>query len=50
VLQYQLAYFPGKLIPMVGTNSVTWTSIDCNGKVERFVMKTLVSGDDEDED
>lgn len=50
VLQYQLAYFPGKLIPLVGTNSVTWTSIDCHGRVERFVMKTLVSGDDEDED
>ncbi|MHB8157626.1 MAG: 4Fe-4S binding protein [Desulfocucumaceae bacterium] len=50
VLQYQLAYFPGKLIPLVGSNSVTWTAIDCHGRVERFVMKTLVSGDDEDDD
>ncbi len=50
MLQYQIAYFPGKLIPLVGTNSVTWTSIDCHGRVERFVMKTLVSSDDEDED
>lgn len=51
VLQYQLAFFPGKLIPLVGTNSVTWTSIDCHGKVERFVVKTLAGGEgDEDEE
>jgi len=49
-LQYQLAFFPGKLIPLVGTNSVTWTSIDCHGKVERFVMKTISGEDDEDDE
>jgi adenylylsulfate reductase subunit B len=50
MLQYQIAYFPGKLIPLVGTNSVTWTSIDCHGRVERFVMKTLVNPDDDDDE
>lgn len=49
-LQYQIACFPGKLIPLVGTNSVTWTSIDSHGKVERFVAKTITGDDDEDED
>ena len=49
-LQYQLAFFPGKLMPLVGTNSVTWTSIDCHGRVERFVIKTFTGDDDEDED
>lgn len=48
-LQYQIAFFPGKLIPLVGTHSVTWTLIDCKGNVERFVMKTL-TGDDEEEE
>lgn len=49
-MQYQLAYFPGKLIPLVGTNSVTWTSIDCNGRVERFVIRTISGSDDDDEE
>ncbi|MHB1041447.1 MAG: 4Fe-4S ferredoxin [Eubacteriales bacterium] len=49
-MQYQLAFFPGKLLPLVKSNSVTWTSIDCHGRVERFVIKTFTGDDDEDED
>ncbi|MHB8182139.1 MAG: 4Fe-4S ferredoxin [Candidatus Desulforudaceae bacterium] len=48
-LQYQSAFFPGKLIPLVGIHSVTWTLIDCHGNVERFVMKTLAGDEDEEE-
>jgi adenylylsulfate reductase subunit B len=36
---YQLGYHGAKLIPMVGTNSITWTSIDLHGQVERFRFK-----------
>lgn len=51
MLQYQLAYYPGKLIPKMKTNSIAWTSIDSRGRVERYVMKTLTSkGNDEDDD
>lgn len=46
-LQYQLAFFPGKLIPLVGTHSATWTLIDCHGYVERFIMRTLAGEEDD---
>lgn len=48
-IQYQLAFVPGKLVPVVGPHSVTWTLIDCRGHVERFIMRTLL-GDEEEED
>ncbi|MBI4785895.1 MAG: 4Fe-4S binding protein [Chloroflexi bacterium] len=38
-LPYQLGYYPAKLIPLMGTNKITWTSIDINGNVERFVVQ-----------
>jgi len=47
-LSYQIACFPCKLIPLVAHNSVTWTSIDCHGKVERFAIKTVAGEDDDD--
>lgn len=47
-LSYQIAFFPGKLIPRAGSNSIVWTSIDCHGKVERFFSKTI-TGEDDDE-
>ena len=47
-LQYQLGYFPARLIPLVGTNTITWTLVDCYGRVEHFVMPTLTD-DEEDE-
>ncbi|MEW6264249.1 MAG: 4Fe-4S binding protein [Thermodesulfobacteriota bacterium] len=39
-IPYQLGYFGAKLTPMVGANSITWTAVDINGKVERFRYKT----------
>ena len=39
-LPYQLGYYPAKLIPMMGTNRITWTSIAVDGTVERFVVPT----------
>jgi adenylylsulfate reductase, subunit B len=39
---YQIGYHGAKLIPMVGTNSITWTSIDINENVERFRFKTRI--------
>jgi adenylylsulfate reductase subunit B len=47
-IQYQLAFYPGKLIPLVGPRSVTWTLVDCHGNVERFIMRTL-AGEEDDE-
>ena len=41
-IPYQLGYHGAKLIPLVGTNTITWTSIDINNKVERFRFKTRV--------
>jgi adenylylsulfate reductase subunit B len=35
-IPYQLGYHVAKLIPLMGTNTITWTCIDINGKVERF--------------
>ena len=37
---YQLGYHGASLTPMMGTNSITWTSVDINGQVERFRVKT----------
>ncbi|MDI6905940.1 MAG: 4Fe-4S dicluster domain-containing protein [Thermoanaerobacterales bacterium] len=48
-IQYQLGYFPARLIPLVGTNTITWTLVDCHGKVERFVMRTLTDDEEEEE-
>jgi adenylylsulfate reductase subunit B len=31
-----LGYHVAKLIPLMGTDTITWTLIDINGKVERF--------------
>ncbi|CEP66393.1 4Fe-4S ferredoxin-type, iron-sulphur binding domain [Moorella glycerini] len=39
-LPYQIGYYQAKLIPLMGTNRITWTCIDINGKVERFSFKT----------
>lgn len=37
---YQIGYHGAKLIPMMGTDSITWTCVDINGKVERFSFRT----------
>lgn len=50
VIQYQLAPVPAKLIPLVGTHSITWTLVDCQGRIERFVMKTLTTGEEGEEE
>ncbi|MEW6725863.1 4Fe-4S dicluster domain-containing protein [Desulforudis sp. 1088] len=47
-IQYQLAYYPAKLIPLVGSDTITWTLIDSRNRVERFIIKTLAGEDDED--
>ncbi|HUW63353.1 MAG TPA: 4Fe-4S binding protein [Spirochaetia bacterium] len=39
-LPYQLGYYPAKLIPLVGSNKISWTVVDIHGKVERFTFKT----------
>ena len=39
-LPYQLGYYPAKLIPLMGTDRITWTCIGLDGKVERFVVRT----------
>ncbi len=44
-IPYQLGYHGAKLIPMVGTNSITWTSQDIHGNVERFRFKTRIETD-----
>ncbi len=36
----RLAYHGAKLIPMMGTDSITWTCVDIDGKVERFSYRT----------
>ncbi|MDQ0286553.1 adenylylsulfate reductase subunit B [Desulfofundulus luciae] len=38
-LPYQLGYYPAKLIPLVGSNKISWTVVDIHGKVERFTFK-----------
>lgn len=35
-IPYQLGYHVAKLIPMMGIETITWTSIDLHGNVERF--------------
>ncbi len=35
-MPYQLGYHVARLIPMMGTNTITWTCIDINGKKEMF--------------
>ncbi|MDI6906582.1 MAG: 4Fe-4S dicluster domain-containing protein [Thermoanaerobacterales bacterium] len=39
-IPYQLGYYPAKLVPFAGTDKVTWTAVDINGKVERFTFRT----------
>lgn len=39
-LPYQLGYYPAKLIPLVGSNKISWTVMDIHGNVERFTFKT----------
>lgn len=39
-IPYQLGYHGAKLIPMMGTDSITWTCVDIDGKVERFSFRT----------
>ena len=39
-LPYQLGYYPAKLIPLVGSNKISWTVVDIHGNVERFTFKT----------
>lgn len=46
---YQIGYNSAKLIPMMGTNRISWTCVDIKGKVERYVIKNR-NTDDEDED
>jgi len=41
-MPYQLGYHVAKLIPMMGTDSITWTCIDINGNVERFRYKNRI--------
>ena len=41
-IPYQLGYHVAKLIPMMGTDSITWTCIDINGNVEHFRYKNRV--------
>lgn len=38
-IPYQLGYHGAKLTPMMGTNTITWTSVDIHGNVERFRYK-----------
>lgn len=49
VIQYQLAPVPAKLIPLIRPDSITWTLVDCQGHIERFVMKTLTGEEEEEE-
>lgn len=35
-IPYQIGFHGAKLIPLMGTDTITWTLIDINGKVERF--------------
>ncbi len=46
-IPYQLGYHVARLIPMMGTNTITWTCIDLNGKKEtfRFVNRGEVEED-----
>lgn len=46
---YQIGYHPAKLIPLMGTNRITWTCVDIHGKVERYVIKNRNSDDEDDE-
>ena len=39
-IPYQLGYHPAKLIPTMGINKITWTCVDINGNIERFIVKT----------
>jgi adenylylsulfate reductase, subunit B len=41
-MPYQLGYHTAKLIPMMGTDNITWTCIDIDGNVERFRYKNRV--------
>jgi len=38
-IPYQIGYHGAKLIPMLGTDTITWTCIDIYGNVERFIYK-----------
>ena len=35
-MPYQLGYHKAQLIPMMGTDTITWTCVDIHGNVERF--------------
>lgn len=48
-IQYQIGYFPARLFPLVGPDTVTWTLVDCHGRVERFVMPTLIDNEEDEE-
>jgi adenylylsulfate reductase subunit B len=49
-IPYQIGYRPAKLIPMMGTNNITWTCIDIHGKTERFQFETRTTGAGEEEE
>lgn len=42
---YQIGYHGAKLIPMMGTNTITWTCVDIHGKIERFRFKNRVESE-----
>jgi len=35
-IPYQIGYRDAKLIPMMGTDNITWTCVDLNGKTDRY--------------
>ena len=45
-IPYQLGYHVARLIPMMGTNTITWTCIDINGKKETFRFINRGSADE----
>ncbi len=46
-IPYQLGYHVAKLIPMMGTDTITWTCIDLDGKVERYRYRIRGEADEE---
>ncbi|RDV83634.1 4Fe-4S dicluster domain-containing protein [Ammonifex thiophilus] len=46
-VQYQLAPIPAELIPRLGKRHITWTLIDCKGRIYRL-ENTILAGGEED--
>jgi len=50
-IPYQIGYRDAKLVPMMGTDSITWTCVDLKGKTDRYQFTTRGAcaggGDDE---